>query len=165
MAWTTELVDMLRYIINDIDVANYTWTDEQLQKFIGIAAIRVGSDLSQWGFPTFTFISSTTTLTPDPTDYDSIVGLLIVVKAACSISLSDLKKMAAQSGFTVVDDVSKIETKDMIKSAQQAVETFCGDYDDAIKAYKKGAAFSGARDALAILAPYANQEGDSINGY
>lgn len=162
MSWQTELVGQLRYIIHDLDSSNYTWTDAQLQNFLGIAAIRVSADLSNWDVPSFTFTFASTTIDPDPIEQSSVIQLLIMVKAACLIANSELKRTASQSGFTIVDDVSKIETKDMIKSAKEAVDTFCGDYDKAVRAYQEGTAFSGANDALAILSPYASQDGDGF---
>lgn len=159
MSWSTELVTQLRYVINDLDSSNYTWTDVQLQNFIGISAVTVGQELQNWGFPSFSFTSgSSPTLTPDPTDddYSDFVGILIIIKAACIISNAEMKKTAAQSGFTIVDDKSRIETKDRISSAKIAAEKFCGDYDLAVKAYIRGEAFVGGKDGIGILPPYSS---------
>lgn len=162
MSWDTELVTYVRFIINDID--EEIWTNGQIQKFIGIAAVMVGSDLSQWGVPTFSYDSSNNTLIPDPTDdeYSDIIGILISVRAACIIATSEMKKTAAQSGFVVVDDKSKIETKGLLESAKTAADQYCSDYTKALKAFEKSNSFSGAKHARAILTPYASINGDPI---
>lgn len=162
MAWDTELTLYLRYIINDIE--EDVWTDVQLQTFLGIAAIIVGSDLSQWGVPSFSYNPVTNILTPDPTDdeYSDIIGMLIVVRAACLIATSEMKRAAAQSGFIVVDDKSKIETKGLLESAKTAADKYCSDYTTSVQDFQKSNAFSGAKHARAILTPYASIDGDPI---
>lgn len=160
MSWTVKLVTYLRYVINDIE--EDVWTDEQLEKFLGISAVIVGSDLMQWGVPQFSYDPDTNILDPDPTndEYSDIIGMLIVVRAACLIATSEMKRAAARSGFIVVDDKSKIETKGLLESAKTASDKYCQDYTDATENFKKANAFSGAKDARAILTPYASINGD-----
>jgi hypothetical protein len=46
--WDLVLTERLRYVINDLDPAQYTWTDTQLQKFLSISAIQVLNDTKRW---------------------------------------------------------------------------------------------------------------------
>lgn len=151
MAWNTELVTKLRYIINDIGSVQ-SWTDTQLQNFIGIAAEIVGQELNRWGVPIMDFDPSGPTLTPDPTDsaYDAWVGSMVVLKAAAILTRAESKKLVAGAGFIIVDDKSRIDTSANVQYSINSAKQFEEDYQNAIKAFKKGNVFIG----VGILAPY-----------
>ena len=72
-----------------------------------------------------------------------------------------MKKTAATAGVTVVDDKSRIETKGRLEAANTAAEKYCGDFQEAVEAFKKGNAFSGAINGKAILASYSDPDGNA----
>lgn len=153
MSWDIELVIRLRYLINDID--SVIWTDDQLKVFLGIASSQIGGYLSRWGVPSFVYSNASGTITPDPTESNDYVQSLIVIKAAEIIARSELKKASASAGFIVVDDQSRIDTKQVASNLKEIVDNLKQETDNAIRSYKENNRFNGK----AVLAPYADANG------
>lgn len=159
MAWDTVLVDILRYIINDIN--STSWTDTQLKKFLTIATVFVDSDVGTVvdnGGP-YTVDTIALTITPDPTEFSSIYSMLIVLKASCIIARAELKAANAMGGWKIIDDRSTIDGTQGVKSAKELASSACQDYEEAKNAYLYGQ----IEIALAILSPYSN--GNLDTGY
>lgn len=157
MAWSTSLVEMLRYVIYDIDPSNYTWSDAQLQKFICLATIQVDSLLSNYHSITlgpYLVDFTNSTITPDPTTNGSPQGFsnLIVIKAAEIISGSEFKKISASAGFIIKDDRSTIDTTNTLTSAKSQFEAFKTGFGGSLEEFKEGNKYAGS----AILSPYAS---------
>lgn len=152
MAWDTVLTERLRYYINDIDPTNYTWTDDQLEKFLLIAANQVLVETADWGLDIgYEVDTYGGTITPDPVDEDQEAFCnLVVLKAACIIARSVLKKLAATSGFKIVDDKSTIDTTGAFASAKGMAAEFCEAYDGALNDFGRSHKWGGG----AVFGPH-----------
>lgn len=162
MAWETELVERLRYVINDFDSSAYRFTDTQLQKYLAVGTIQVLTDLSQYssvigsGYSVNVSTSGSAMITPDPTESESLgFSNLIVFQAACLIARGDAKKAGILGGWKIVDDRSTIDGSQSIKSANDSVNNYCGAYAATLTEFKHGNRYAGS----AILSPYASANG------
>lgn len=162
MAWDTELVERLRYVINDLDSTAYTWTNTQLQKYLAVSASDVFNDLQQYstvigsGYSVSLSASGVNMITPDPLDSGApALSNLIVFKAACLIARGDLKKAGITAGWKVVDDRSTIDGSKAIEGYKEAVTNYCGAYTDTLNEFRRGNQYAGS----AILSPYASANG------
>lgn len=156
MAWDTVLTERLRYYINDLDATNYTWTDNQLKKFLVLAAsLLFGNELKEFntqiGGP-YTVDTSASTITPDPVDNQPEgVGNLIVMKAACLIARSEYKRAGAVGGYLIVDDKSTIDTRGAVESAKSLADDACKAFSDSLSDFKRG---NFAVNIKAVLSPF-----------
>lgn len=144
MAWDTELPFELRFLINDLDANNYTYTDDQLKSFLVVSTRQVTAGLgpgwnSYIGGP-YTINASGMTISPDPTDPTIPVGLanLILLKAACIIGRSEQKSSAAAGGWKIVDDKSVIDGTATVKGAKESADSFCQSYEDMLYQFEAG---------------------------
>lgn len=158
MAWPATLVDRLRYLINDLDTSNYTWTDLQLAKFIVIAAIDVFAYFSpDWNaviLGPYNVDTTIPSIAPDPTTNGAPQGVanMIVLKAACLITSSEFKKLGLTAGWKVVDDRSVIDGAGALLSSKQVRDSFCQGFIEARDAFQGGNYSAGS----AILSPYSS---------
>lgn len=155
MAWDTTLVAKLRYIINDYDSTSYTYSDATLEKFILVAASQVLQDIQSGEFAVD---FDDATIDPDPTsssDYDWY-SALVLLKAACMIARAELKKATLKGGYKVVDDRSTIDTTGAAGAAKESVNSFCGDYKEALDQFRRGNTGAG----IAIVGPYVEYLGE-----
>jgi hypothetical protein len=159
MAWNTVLVERLRYVIHDLDPTNYAWTDVQLEKFLAVSAIHVINDLSKWSdviggtYIVNTEATGAAMITPDPlANGSNIFGNLIVIKAACVIANSELRKIGKTGGWKITDDKSTIDGTKAVDVAKNIAKDYCSAYESAIKEFKLGNLPAGQ----AILSPYAS---------
>lgn len=154
MVWNIDLVKMLRYYINDIDLPQ-AFTDEKLKVFILIGLSQLQTSLYgiDVGGP-YSIDLDLVTVTPDPcesiSDKNTAFLNLIVLAAACILVRAELKQKAARYGFTVTDDKSSISSKDMISSMQTQSKEFCKSFDLALKEFK----MTKGRGCKFILSPF-----------
>lgn len=150
MSWSTELTERLRYYLNDYDATLYKWTDTQLQKFLLIAASELVMEVPRLDAG-YAIDVGNLTITPDPvTSGHEAFSNLMVLKAACIIGRSDLKKAAASGGFKIVDDKSTIDTTNVIASYKAAATEFCEAYKSALNEFERSNQFTGG----AVFGPY-----------
>ncbi len=164
MAWDTTLVTQLRYIINDHDSSNYSWTNDQLKIFICIATMQVDTALGKWQSITlgpYTVDIASPTISPDPTLNSAPQGFtnLITFNAALIIATSELKKMGFKAGYKIVDDKSTIDTTGVADALRGVIESMKEIYKDALLEFQRGHAYDGS----AILSPYASSENPLAN--
>lgn len=157
--WDEILVERLRYYILDIDATDYTWTDEQLEKFLAIAAINVFNSLENWTttlngpYTVYTNLSGSGMIIPDPVSNGPLaLGNMIVAKAACIIAQADLKKAGATGGWKIVDDRSTIDGTKSIEAAADTAKKYCEAYESIVNEFKRGNRYAG----YAILTPYSS---------
>lgn len=162
MSWDTELVERLRYVINDIDAADYTYTATQLQKFLAVAAGQVLNDTTQYssvigsGYVINVSATGSAMIQPDPLDAGSIgFENLIVFKAACIIARSELKTAGVLGGWKITDDRSTIDGTQSVAAAKDAAASYCSAYTDTLIEFKEGNRYAGH----AILSPFSTPEG------
>lgn len=148
MAWETEIVTIVRYMINDIDAAVYT--NERIQEVIIVSTTLL--------LPRVDFTNDYQSdidllyLTPDPTtttpkDNDFI--RLIALQASSIILNSEVKTMAAQA-VRIVDGPSSIDVTGAYKALKELAKTYKEDLDAAIMDYQAGNSIG----AGAVMTPY-----------
>lgn len=150
MAWSTEMVTILRFLINDT-AATPEFSDSRLQQTLLVAAQLVQTDLQ---FNTAYSVNvSLTTLSPDPTDSgtrDDIFINLVELKAACIIDRGKLRTNA-DSAFKITSDNDTIDTSGVSKAYADLIKLgYCQAYQDAKEAYK----FENRIAGEAILTPF-----------
>lgn len=148
MAWTTDMVLMTRYLVNDIDSATYS--DARLKQSLVIAANLV---LTEINFDqSYTIDIGAVTISPDPTvvsPKDVAFINLVCLKTAVVI-FSNEAKLASRQGITVKDGPSSIDTSGRLSSSLQMLDRAKADFDKAKVDYLVG----NARAGQIILGPY-----------
>jgi len=172
MAWNTILVEQLRYLIFDLDPADYTWTDLQLEKFLAIATIQVTSDLQGWNtyingpYTVTTEASGSAMISPDPvSNTSSSFSNLIVLKAACVLARSELRKLGKTGGWKIVDDKSTIDGTKAVDNAYKVATDYCTMYADALDDFKQGNIFNAGIVGKGVLSPYQSPNGTPFGYY
>tara|TARA_R110002020_G_scaffold188560_1_gene387301 strand:+ start:599 stop:1096 length:498 start_codon:yes stop_codon:yes gene_type:complete len=156
MAWTTDMVTVLRYIIDDVD-SPQTYTDTRLKTVIVTAAQLTKEDITF--AKTYTLDLTNITISPDPTATTRDDGFinLVCLKSACLLAGAEFKTEAAKN-ISIRDGSSSIDTRGVAQSRKDWKDRICADYDRAEKDYKMG----NSKVGEAILGPYrnfANQRG------
>lgn len=130
MPWNTEILTMLRHMIDDLDIP-YTYTDDRLQELILITGQQIQQEIS---FNTVYIISlDNMTIIPDPTgpsNRDEGFLWLDALKSACTIARSELKKIS-NSAIYVKDGERTVDMKGALQGKKEAADQFCKDYTDA----------------------------------
>ena len=97
MAWQSEMVRIVRHLINDLDSTNYSFTDDRLEELILVASQLVLTTLDFTN--EYTVDVDALTLNPDPTTGtkdDSFINL-VSLKAACVVLGSEVRSNALNS--------------------------------------------------------------------
>lgn len=146
MAWQSDVVRIIRVLIDDTDYDNYTYTDQRLENTFVVGAYTMIAEID---FQTeYTVNLASNEITPDPsTDIDFIA--LGSLKAACLI-LSSEYKIAANCAVTVKDGVSSISYGPVADHLKNIKDDICGKYEELAQDYEYGNSIG-----LAILGPYA----------
>jgi len=119
MAWTTDLVLMVRVLVNDINTPQ-TYTDEYIQRVLITAGILVDSEIP-FSYD-YTFNISALTITPDPiSSSDGIFQALVPLKAACILTQGEFKQALGQ-GIKVRDGDSAIDTSVSFRGYRDILE-------------------------------------------
>lgn len=135
MAWDTEIVTMVRYMINDYGTTQ-TYSDDTLITTILISA--------QWVQQENSFINryvtniDNQTLSPDPTSSsmrDESFMWLVSLKSACMIAQAELKKVSGQA-IAITDEGSSIDLRGTLQGKIITGKTFCEDYKNAAWTYR-----------------------------
>lgn len=155
MAWHGEMSTILRYLLNDIDSTNYTYSDDQIETSLLVAAQFVQLDI-EFG-TTYTVDAEACTLSPDPTNStpkDNAFMNLVCYKAACIILTGEARSQAA-CAVRVVDGPSSIDMGGAAASIKVMQQEVCETYEKLKLAYKMGGAGSTV-DSLgkAVMSPF-----------
>jgi hypothetical protein len=148
MAWQTEMVEILRVMINDMD-SPYKFSDNRLEKVIVAASSLVLNDTPG----KFSYISDITeiSITPDPTDRtnntrnDDFVTLTLL-KSACFIDNCNVRDAARKGGISIREWNTSIDTRGIFASALSLLESdkgWCQQYEDALFQFLAGNASVG----------------------
>lgn len=149
MAWQSEMVGILRVYIDDMDKP-YRFTDSRLESVIAAGARLVLTDVSDGFDAEYTISMCGPSITPDPSD-DKIFIDLSVLKAACLIDHAEARRAAKNSGFSVKEFSSSIDTKGLADARIKLLEIgMCKVYEDALFTFQSGQYSSGT----AILSPF-----------
>lgn len=119
MAWDTDLVLMVRVLVNDL-AEPYKHSDEYLRRVVVCAGILVRKDIE---LP-FDYVldMANSTITPDPVDSaDSVTMALLPLKAACIINQAQYLSAVGQA-IKVRDGDSQIDTSVSFKGYQDIIK-------------------------------------------
>lgn len=157
MSWQGEMTTIVRHLVNDVDPAKYTYSDQRLETSILVAAQIV---LTEVDFEnTYTVDVEQCYLTPDPTDPttglttankdDGFINL-VSLKTACIILGSEMKTQS-MNAIRVSDGPSSIDFTAVAANVKFLYEHACKRYDE----YKFNFAAGNNAVGKAILSPYA----------
>lgn len=150
MAWQGQMTTMLRYIINDVDSANYKFSNRRLETTLLVAAQLIA--------PTMDFVNTydinveSCKLEPDPTDsdtkdYDFVA--LVVLKSACIIVGSEVRSESTNA-ISIKDGPSAIDLRGVSNTLVILYKDLCEKYEQAVIDYQAGSSLAGT----SILGPY-----------
>ena len=149
MVWQTEMVRIVRHLINDI--AATTYADDRLEETVLVSAQLI---LNYVEFDnTFTVDVDSLSLSPDPTALttkDNAFINIVCIKAACVILSSELRTHGLNS-VSISDGPSRIDMTGVVKNLQIIQQDMCQRSEHAIMQHKAGNSVAGQ----AILGPYA----------
>jgi len=146
MAWTTDLVIILRSLIGDLDSTSFT--DSRLQQILAVAAYNVLNDADF--STTYTVDVANSTISPDPyTTSDVDFSTLTVYKAACILLGGEVKTEAANA-ISIKDGPSAIDLRGVTQSLTVMYNDLCKKYDDLVNSYS----YNNTLVGQAILGPY-----------
>jgi len=150
MAWDTEMVNLLRYVINDTDALTQEYSDSRLKSLIVTAAQLT---LGVVDFPRdYTIDISNITISPDPTTTkDNGFVNLVILKAACLLASGDYRSSAKQ-GVVIRDGPSTIDARATLITKKDIMDSACSKYDDAELEFRLGNSNAGE----AIVGPHRN---------
>lgn len=104
MTWPTDMIIMLRHLIDDLS-ATPTYSDDRLKQLTLVSAILVANDMELT--TGYTVDLTGLTISPDPMA-DEDYSNLIILKSACLLSETDLRSNACKF-LKVKDDKSYID--------------------------------------------------------
>lgn len=156
MAWSTELVTIVRHLINDVDSSTYS--DSRLQTTILVSTQLLQKEVNFTN--DYTIDITNTTLSPDPTTGTKDDGFitLICLKSACII-LGSESKTHALNAVRVVDGPSSIDMGGIAKQLETLRADMCEKFEHAKVQYQLGNSIAGQ----AILGPY-SPGSDAVRG-
>lgn len=173
MSWQGEIGTIVRYLVNDVDQSNYSYSDSRIETAILVSAQIVCSEID---FENAYIIDvEQCRLTPDPTDPSSPLATankddgfinLVALKTACVILGSELKTHSLNS-VRVTDGPSSIDMTAIAGNIKYLYEDACKKYEEFKFNLKVGSSSVGK----AILSPYSpgsdaiNRSYDYVNGY
>lgn len=173
MSWRGEIGTIVRYLVNDLDPSNYSYSDSRIETAILVSAQMVCSEID---FENVYIIDvEKCKLSPDPTDPTSPLATankddgfinLVALKTACIILGSELKTHSLNS-VRVTDGPSSIDMTAIAANIKFLYENACKQYEEFKFNLKVGSNAVGK----AILSPYSpgvdaiNRSYDYVNGY
>jgi hypothetical protein len=151
MSWQGQMSTIVRYLINDTDSENYSFSDNRLETSILVAAQLVISEVDFAN--AYSINVESCLLSPDPTDAatkDNDFITLVSLKSACIILGGEVKKEAANA-VSIKDGVSAIDTRGIAQTLLVLHKDMCSKYEEAVFNYESGESSSSGQ---AILSPY-----------
>lgn len=130
MSWDTEIVTMVRYLINDYGTTP-KYSDDNIINQILISAIFVQQENSFTA--SYTVNLDNQTIRPDPTSSasrDESFLWLVTLKTCCAIAQSELK-LAAGQAIAIKDEQSSIDLRGTLDGKKIVSGNFCADYTNA----------------------------------
>ena len=150
--WKSEMVRILRYLINDLDVSP-TYSDDRLEETLLVASQFVINDVSF--SVTYSVDVDECSLSPDPTSApkDNPFINLACLKAACIIDRGVFRDKARQAGILIKSGSEQINTTGMLDGYKHLLDKgYCAVYAEA----KKDFLFGGGTVGEAIITPFSS---------
>jgi hypothetical protein len=149
MAWQEQMSTIVRYVINDVDSSNYTFSNKRIETSILVAAQLVDNEVVFSN--TYSIDIDGCVLSPDPTastTKDNSFINIVSLRAGCLILGSELKTQGL-SAVRVSDGPSSIDMSKTIDGIKMLYEDVCSKYEEAKMQHKLDGAVGEA-----ILSPY-----------
>jgi len=161
MAWTTNLIWMVRVLISDID-SPQKYTDTYMERVIIAAGIMADAD-----FPfsyNYIYDISALTISPDPvTSEDLFFMALVPLKAACILTQGEFRQALGQ-GIKVRDGDSAIDTSVSFRGYRDILELgHCAAYERLRWSLLASGATTNGGVGKAVLGPYRSPEGSALS--
>lgn len=120
MSWDTEIIRIVRVLINDLD-SPYTYSDRRLLQTISVSAKYVQFDVVL--DTTYEVDVINNTITPDPTVAgDSIFVSLVSLKTACIIDQSNFRTKASLEGIRAALGPASLSTSGSLAGWKQILD-------------------------------------------
>ncbi len=132
MAWTTSLVNSLRFYLGSPDTVEYP--DATLQSFLVYGAAEA---ISEAGVEGYTADISAFTISPDP-EADPSVSQLILLKSQIIIIRGEIRRYSRTAGYRITDDRSTIDGKSHLDALRDLLKQLESDYNKAEESYAAG---------------------------
>jgi hypothetical protein len=149
MAWDTEMVIMVRYIIGDFDETDLTYADSRISQAILASAmlLRTYEDFDG----EYTIDIANTTISPDPTEHprDDPFVTLVCLKTACLILAGEIRRHSCQA-MSIRDGPSTIDLTGIPKNLAIIYKDICEKYEQALFDHQRGLVLIGH----VVLGPY-----------
>ena len=117
----SEVLPILRNIIDDTDASSYEYSDDRLISLIYIAATYVNSELN------FEYDISVCNQIITQTPSSKFINL-VSYKAAC-ILMRSIQKSYAQNDFRVTDGPATVDIKGVSDKIENVGNSICAEYD------------------------------------
>jgi hypothetical protein len=150
MSWQGQMGTIVRYLIDDVDPDNYTYSDHRIE-----TSILVAGQLAQMqvDFPNdYTINVENCTLSPDPTateTEDKAFITLICLRCACIIIGSAIRGESGNA-ISIKDGPSAIDLRGVTATLSILYKDICAQYEQAQLDYRAGNSIGGQ----VILGPY-----------
>lgn len=161
MAWTTDLVLMVRVLVSDITTPQ-TYTDEYVKRVLITAGIMVDAEIP-FDY-TYVYDISALTISPDPvTSEDAIFMALVPLKSACILTQGEFKQALGQ-GIKVRDGDSAIDTSVSFRGYRDILELGpCAAFEKLKWTLLASGGTSGGGVGKAVLGPHRVPGGSALN--
>lgn len=156
MAWTTDLVLMVRVLINDME-SPQTYADEYLKRVLITAGIMVDTEVT-FSY-NYTYDINAITISPDPVaSGDSTFTALVPLKTACILTQGEFRQALGQ-GIKVRDGDSAIDTSVSFRGYRDILEFGpCAAYEKL-----RWSLLASSGTGKAVLGPYRIPEGSALD--
>lgn len=158
MSWQNDIINVVRVLINDLDLSSPTYNDDRLVQLISVAARYVQFDIE---LNTKYIIDSTNnTITPDPTvEKDEIFLCLIGLKAACLIDHSTFRTKSLLNGISASLGPAKLSVAGNLAGFKEIIEHGpCKFYTDLVSTWD----IQEASAIAAVLSPFIGNKFDPM---
>jgi len=157
MAWTTDLVMMLRVLVSDVATPQ-TYTDSYLSQVLVTAGVIVDAEIT-FAY-TYSYDIGNITISPDPVvSEDAIFMALVPLKAACIINQGEFKQALGQ-GIKVRDGDSAIDTSVSFRGYKDIIELGpCAAYEKLKWSLIASGSSAASLAGRAVFGPYRTANG------
>jgi len=149
MSWQGQMGTIVRYLIDDVDPSNYSYSDHRIETTILVAGqlTQMSVDFNK----DYNINVENCTLDPDPTTdtEDKAFMTLICLRSACIIVGSTVRSESGNA-ISIKDGPSAIDLRGVTGTLMTLYKDLCEKYEQAVLDYRAGNSIGGQ----AILGPY-----------
>ncbi len=157
MAWKTEIVPIVRVLINDL-VEPYAYSDDRLYQVVAVAAQFVKEDLT--GLVDYEINIQTPDISPDPTESssrDDIYINSVSLKSACFVDQSTFRTKAASEGIRAALGPASLSVTGNLSGFKILLDQGpCALYDKFVNDYD----IANATNIASVLSPFIGNKFD-----